>query len=283
MYYLMIIAAAIMFSFQFVFNDGFRREDGSGLNSSLKFTLYSSVAGLIVLLIINKLHVEVSVFSVLTACVYSIVCIALNYSSIKAFEYANLSVYSVFSMIGGMLMPFLYGIMCGEEFKAIRLVCCVLIALSVTMSIKKGEHSKKATKYYLLVFFLNGMVGVISKFHQFYTDMCVDSGSFMILTKITAVLFSLILLCLQKEHSFFVNRKALIYSGLHAILNSVGNLLILIALLHLPASVQYPIITGGVIVVSTLIVIIRREAITKKELLAAAVAFIATVFMAIEV
>lgn len=223
---------------------------------------------------------EVSLFSVLTACVYSLMCIALGYVSIKAFEYANLSVYSVFSMLGGMVLPFLYGIMCGEEFKTIRVVCCVLIALSVTMSIKKGEHSKKATKYYVLVSFLNGLVGVVSKFHQSYPYLCVDSGSFMILTKITAVLFSLILLLLQKEHDFSVSRKALLYAGLYSVLNSVGNLLLLIALLNLPASVQYPVVTGGVIIVSTLIVIIRKEKITRKEILAAGVAFIATVLIA---
>lgn len=280
MYYLMIIIATVMFAFQFIFNDGFRKESGSSLSASLKFTIYSSVVGIIVLLVINKLYVEVSLFSVLTACVYSIVCIVLSYASIKAFAYANLSVYSVFSMIGGMLLPFLYGLICGEEFKVVRLICCILIALSVTMSIKKGKHSKKAVKYYILVFFFNGLVGVISKFHQSYTDMCVDSGSFMILTRLTTFLFSFILLFLQKERSAFVSRKALIYSGLYAVSNTAGNLLLLIALLYLPASVQYPLVTGGVIVISTLIVIIQKEKITKRELLAAGIAFVATVFMA---
>ena len=85
---------------------------------------------------------------------------------------------------------------------------------------------------------------------------------------------------LQKEYDFSVSRKALLYAGLYSVLNSVGNLLLLIALLNLPASVQYPVVTGGVIIVSTLIVIIRKEKITKKEILAAGVAFIATVLMA---
>ena len=52
------------------------------------------------------------------------------------------------------------------------------------------------------------------------------------------------------------------------------------ALLHIPASVQYPIVTGGTIVISTLIGLIRREKITKREILAAVVAFFATVVMA---
>lgn len=281
MYLLMIIAAAIMFSVQFVFNDGYRKEAGSSLNASLKFTLYSSVAGMTLLLFINRLHFEISLFSFLTACVYSVVFILLGYASIKAFECANLSVYSVFMMVGGMVLPFLYGLLRGEEFKAARLLCCILIAISVAMSIKKGPQSKKAIKYYILVFLLNGLVGVISAFHQSYEDICVDSGSFMILTKITAIVFSIILLCLQKKRSFSVNKKALLYSGLYSVLSSVANLMLLIALLHLPASVQYPVVTGGVIVVSTLIVIFRRESITKREILAAVIAFISTALMAL--
>ncbi len=279
MHFFMIIVAAIMFSLQFVFNDKFRKENGSSWNSSLKFSLYSSFAGTIVLLITNKMYIEVSVFSVITACVYSMVCIALSYASIKAFVYANLSVYSVFSMIGGMLLPFFFGILCGEEFKMIRLISCLLIVLAVILSINKGKKSKKATKYYILVFLLNGMVGVISKFHQLFSDVCVDSGSFMFLTKIITILFSLILLLLQKEHSFSVNRKSLIYSAGYSVLNSIGNLFLLIALLHLPASVQYPVVTGGVIVFSTLITLVSREKITRKEILAATVAFVSTVLM----
>ena len=56
---------------------------------------------------------------------------------------------------------------------------------------------------------------------------------------------------------------------MYSVLKSVGNLLLLIALIYLPASVQYPVVTGGVIIISTLIVIIRKEKITKRELLAA--------------
>ncbi len=49
MYILMILVVAVMFSFQFIFNDSFRKEEGSSLSSALKFTLYTSVFGLIVL------------------------------------------------------------------------------------------------------------------------------------------------------------------------------------------------------------------------------------------
>lgn len=281
MYYLMIIIAVCLFSTQFLLNNEYRKESGNTWNSALKFSLYSSITGFITLTITNKFNFNISMFSAVVAAVYSLVCISLSYSSIKAFTYANLSVYSVFSMIGGMLLPFVYGLMCGEEFKIIRIVCCVLIALCVLLAVNREEQSKKAIKYYIAVFILNGMVGVISKFHQSYTELCVDSGSFMMMTRIFTFIFCVVLLLLQQKKNFSIAKKAAVYSMLYSVVNGIGNLLLLIALLHIPASVQYPVVTGGTIVVSTIISLIKKDKITKKEILVAGIAFVATCFMAL--
>ena len=281
MYYLMITVSAFLFSLQFMFNNGYSKEYVRGWDSSLKFSFYSSITGLVALLFINKFQMDVSLFSLIVAFVYGAVCIALSYSSIKAFQYANLSVYSVFSMIGGMLLPFVYGIMCGEEFKSVRLICCVLIVISVAMSVKKGEQAKRAIKYYIAVFILNGMVGVISEFHQMNTGLCVDSASFMILTKITTIFISAILLFKERKTTFMITKKAFLYSAMYSVVNSIGNLILLLALIHLPASVQYPIVTGGVIIFATIIDIIRKEKPTKKEIIAACVAFLSAALMAL--
>ncbi len=280
-YYLMIVIAVCLFSTQFLLNNEYGKESGNTWNSALKFSLYSSVTGFIILAITNKFNFNISVFSVVVAAVYSLVCIGLSYSTIKAFTYANLSVYSVFSMIGGMLLPFVYGLMCGEEFKIVRIICCVLIALCVSLAVNRQEQSKKAFKHYIAVFILNGMVGVISKFHQSYTELCVDSGSFMILTRIFTFIFCLVFLLMQRKKDFFITKKAAFYSMLYSVVNGIGNLLLLIALLYVPASVQYPVVTGGTIVISTLISLIKRDKITKKELMAAGIAFVATCFMAL--
>ena len=279
-YYLMISTSVCLFSLQFLFNSKYAEENGNTWNASIKFSLYASLSGFIALAVINKFNFDISFFSVIVACVYSVVCISLGYVSIKSFEYANLSIYSVFAMIGGMILPFIYGIICGEEFKLIRVVCCVLIAFCVSLSNNKQGGQKQAIKYYIAVFILNGMVGIISKFHQSCLELCVDSGSFMMLTKIITALICVALLLMEKDRSFYVSKKALGYSALYSVVNSVGNLLLLIALLHIPASVQYPVVTGGTIVFSTLFVIMRKEKITIREVIAAVIAFAATIFMA---
>jgi len=279
MYILMIAVAAFLFSMQFVFNNGFQRENGSGLAVSLRFSFYTSVWGFLVLLVINRFHLEFTVFSVLVAVVYGLVNIGFSFCSIKAFEYANLSVYSVFSMIGGMALPFAYGLLTGEELKTVRIVCFLLIILSVVMSVEKGERSRKALKYYLGVFCLNGLVGVLSEFHQSQQGMCVDSGSFMMLTMVTTTVLSGLLLL--HGGGFRQNIKSHGFCAGYSVLCSVGNLLLLIALLHLPASVQYPIVTGGVIVFSTVIALARKDTVTRREIFAAGIAFAASVLMAL--
>lgn len=279
-YYSMIVMSALLFSLQFMFNNGYQRESGNDWCAALKFSLYSSVAGLILLFVINRLCLEVTFFSFAVAFVYGIVNVALGYSSIKALTYANLSVYSIFSMIGGMILPFLYGIFCGEALSAAKLICCGFIAASVLLGADRGKQSEKAFGYYSAVFFLNGMVGVISKFHQSRTELCVDSASFMMLTKTTTIFLSLVLILMLKKKSFSVNKKAAALCVGYSVFNSMGNLMLLIALCHLPASVQYPIVTGGVIVFSTVIALLQKAHVTKKEILAAAVALLSSVFMA---
>lgn len=276
--YLMIVGAAFLFSMQFLFTSRYEAETGGGWSSSLKFTLYSGIAGLAVLFIVNGFKLSFSVVSLALAALYAVVCIGCSYASIKAFQYGNMSVYSVYCMIGGMLLPFIYGVACGEDFTLMRLICCLLIALSVVLTIQKGDASQKAMRYYIMIFILNGLGGVICAYHQ-AQPTAVDNGSFMMLSRIVSI--PVCGLLLLKRRDYKLNLKALFYSAGYSVLNNLGVLLQLTALLTLPSSVQFPLVTGGVIVFSTVFSFLRREKVTVKQVLAALVALTASVFMAL--
>lgn len=278
MSYVMIVGAAFLFSLQFLFTSRYEKETGGGWNASLKFTLYSGIAGLVVLLILNGFRLAFSPVSLGLAAAYAVVCIGCSYASIKAFKYGNMSVYSVYCMIGGMLLPFIYGVAFGEPFTAMRLICCLLIAVSVVLTIQKGAESRRALRYYIMIFVLNGLGGVICAFHQ-AQPTAVDNGSFMMLSRIVSI--PVCALLLLKSRDFKLNGKALLYSAGYSVLNNLGVLLQLTALLSLPSSVQFPLVTGGVIVFSTVFSFLRREKVTVKQVLAAAVALAASIFMAL--
>ena len=69
-------------------------------------------------------------------------------------------------------------------------------------------------------------------------------------------------------------KKANIINSLDAGMNRIANLLLLIALMHLPASVQYPMVTGGVMIVSTAICFFGKKKPSKKELISVSLAFL---------
>lgn len=275
MYYGMIVLSALLFSLQFIFTDGYKKEAGSSWGAAVKFSFYAGIAGAVLALVISGFKIEFTLFSILVAIIYALVNVFYDYAAVRAFEHANLSVFSVFSMLGGMLLPFVFGTaFCNEKITVGKIVCCVLISLSLYIAVSKEKHPKGAVKYYIAVFILNGLVGVIAKFHQMHTDRCVDSSSFMLLTKLAVIAICLILMTAGKYRFGISLRAAACCTG-SSVVNTGGNLILLAALLHLPASVQYPIVTGGVIVFSTVADIIRGTKLSAKTIASAAIAFAA--------
>ncbi len=279
--YALVFSATILFALQFLFNQKYEQNRGSDLKSALEFTLYKSVVIVIIMLFISKFRFAVTLFSIGLSVVYASACILMTYFSMKAFAVANLSVYSVFSMLGGMLLPFLLGVgFYDEKLTLFKVVCCGLIAVSVLLNLKSGKQSKKAFLYYMAVFVLNGSVGVISKIHQSSATPHTDSTGFMILSSLASILISGVWLLVKYKKIPAVKGKSLLYASGYGVFNGVGNLFLLISLSQLPASVQYPLVTGGVMVFSTIISSIRKEKLTKVDYIAAAISFAASVLMA---
>lgn len=279
--YALVFSATILFALQFLFNQKFEKVRGSGVKSALEFTLYKNIIIVVMMLIISGFKIVFTPFSVALSVVYAAACILMTYFSMKAFAVANLSVYSVFSMLGGMLLPFLLGVgFYDEKLNVFKIVCCVLIVVSVLLNIKSGEQSKKAFLYYMAVFMLNGSVGVISKIHQSSAYAHTDSTGFMFLSSLAGIIISAVWLLIRYRKLPIVKGKSLIYASGYGIFNGIGNWFLLISLVNLPASVQYPLVTGGVMVFSTIISAARKEKLSKTDYISAAISFTASVLMA---
>lgn len=280
--YVFLLVADLLFALQFLFNQQFRKRNGDGLDSTFTFSMYTNGISFIILLALNGFKLSFTWFSVAIALVYAIVLLFYSYSGLKAFSTANLSVYSIFTMLGGMLMPFAYGVIfLKEDFTLPKAVCILLIAVATAMSFEKGKGSKdrRNLKFYFAVFILNGLVGVLSKMHQSNAELCVDSGSFMATVNLCVFAMCLIFHLAKNRKVPLLPLKEVGNLACYAACSGIGNLLCLIALTTLPASVQYPIITGGVMVFSTIISIVRREKPSVKTLIATAIAFVSTVFI----
>ena len=286
LYYCLVILSTVLFSLQFLFNQRFQETYGTGMKAAQVFSLYRSGVIILMMLFIAGFKVQFSWFSLGMAAVYALSGIAMGYYSLKAFSVANLSVYSVFSMLGGMILPFFLGVLFFDEGEnlAFKIICCALIVVAVLLNIKSGKQDKKALLYYFAVFVLNGMSGVISKLHQSSTLPHVDSTNFMLWASVVSLVISFFWILIAYRRIPLIMGKNIWFVSGYGVFNGLGNLFLLIALSGeqgLPASVQYPLVTGGVMVCSTVISTVRKEKLTVREYVATAIALLASVFIAL--
>lgn len=274
LYYGIILAAVVMFGFQFFFNQRFEAKNGSGLASSMVFIFGGSIAGLLVLLVINGFRVEFTLYTLLISIVTALNMIACIFCSLKSLAYINLSLYSIFSMLGGMVLPFVAGILFyGEPLTAGKAVCFAVITVALCLTFEKSSSRKKGYIYYAGIFIFNGMSGVLSKIFQESEHPKTSSAGYSILSAAATVVIAGVILIFIRKKLPTPDKASLACLGAYGVLNKVANYLLLVALVHVPASVQYPMVTGGVMIVSTALGFFTSKKPSKKEIISVALSF----------
>ena len=294
--YLIIILAVVCFAAQFAFTKVYEGCVKQTVVTSLVMLVLTGVLGALLYLAIGKFRVDVSLISVFLALAFAVVMIPYYIISIKVLSLGSLAVYSMFMMLGGMLLPFLYGIIfLSEEITWGKIVGCMLLTgfiILQALSQKTPEGGEKGNKYLffilcLCIFVINGMTGVIAKAHQIQPKG-VDEVSFTVLSctftaGLSGILLLIITLCKRKERfaeiKTVMNWKPLLFILLLGAAMHTGNFLILKAAANVPASVQFPLVSGGTILLSALAsALIFKEKLSWKEWVSVGGAF-ATTFL----
>ena len=281
MYYAMVMAAVVMFGLQFFCNQQYERECKSGLSASMMFIFGGAVAGLVVLLAVNGMKWEFTPFTLFMASLAALDGMIFNFFSMKALGKINLSLYSLFSMLGGMVLPFCLGVFFFDEtFTLGKAICLVLVIIALALGVERKDKGKGGTVYYIGVFVFNGLSGVISKFFQASDFEKTSEAAYSVWTAVvTALISGVILLFTFRKSPVRLNTKAVLSMAGNGVLNRVANYLLLLSLAFLPASVQYPMITGGVMIVSTLLSYFTPNKPKLKEWLSVALSFAGIMIM----
>ena len=279
MYYGFIIISVLMFGGCFFLKDIYRRKrNASDTLMTFESMFIGSIVGLIVLFIINGFKIEFTWYTLVIVLLTTLNNLAFTYCSFKALKHINLSLFSLFTMLGGMLLPFLQGIFFyNEELTIGKIICVILIFISLLLTVDLKEK-KKGYFYYIGIFILNGLSGVISKIFLESQFPKTSVEGYSILLAIVSILVSFIVLFylvkVKKEKLQLLNYKTSLLCVLSGGLDKIANYLLVIALLYVDSSVQYPLVTGGVMIVSTINSFFTNEKPTIKEIISILIAFI---------
>ncbi len=277
MYYGMILLSVVVFGGCFALNDQYRRMRGSSLKVSLEASFIGSLMGLVVLFAVCGFRLSLTPFTLALAAVAAVNRLSFTFCSFKALDTINLSLFSLFSMLGGMTLPFLQGmIFYGEDLTVAKAVCFVLICAALLLTVSRGER-KGGGLYYVGIFVLNGMSGVLSKIFTEAPFAKTSAAEYSAWISVCTVVLAGTAWLLFFRRKGDGSRATWLSCGVAAVnggINETANFLLVMALAHVDASVQYPMVTGGVMIVSTLICFFGERKPCRREMLSVALAFL---------
>lgn len=256
--YVLVIIATILLSFDFALQKKYQAGEGVDISAGLKFNALNGLFTALIFFALSGFKAEFSLFSIVLAFLMALFGILYVILGFKILKGNGMAVYSLFLMSGGMLLPYFYGVLFLEEELSPQRILGVMVILIAVIFSNKAKCSIKATVLPLCiaVFILNGLVSIISKVHQINdTFYPVSSTVFVMYSGIAKFLSSSVtlLFCKEKKRavSFSSKHTPLLLSG-SAFIGGVSYMLQLIGAKELPATVLYPIVTGGSIIFSAL-------------------------------
>ncbi|MBQ8141293.1 MAG: hypothetical protein IJ038_06350 [Clostridia bacterium] len=283
-YYLLLFGACTLSCIQVMFQKATVKRYGSGLINTYRAGVISAIVFLLIMFAVGK-RITLTPFSFGLAIFFALINIVCIYFAFSVMKIGILSRYSLFLNLGGLVIPFIYGVLFnGDPLTAGKIICLVLVIAALMLNIDfKSKDSKKAIIYYLVVFCLNGLACVTLAFHQNnpWNFEIISSESF---TMLYMVIYGLMSLAIYIAMSIKAGKqepieKKWLYIGLtggSGVLYGFANLTSTICLLHVEPSMQYPIMTGGAIVLAGIAGLFFKEKITWKYIVSCILVIVGT-------
>lgn len=288
MQYAMLAFAALLLAVSFGANKGYQLICGESPKKALGFNSLLGLFTFFVFVFINRFEFSFTLFSLFLSVLMNVLLVSYSLIGFKLLKSGTMALYTVFLMSGGMILPYIFGIVfLNEPFGILRLAALALIFLGIIIANNgKRKTSKKQLLMCAAVFILNGFVSIISKIHQTETVFpTVTAAEFVMLGGIVRFVLCGTLFIVMKDknevrkpperENLFPKLICLIM--LAAISDGVSYLLQLRGASNLPATVIYPFITGGSIVFSTLAgTLVFGEKLTVRTAISVALCFCGT-------
>lgn len=312
MYYAMLIGASFLFGSQFMVTKAFEKNNGKTVRASLSFSLlYSLFAGVIffiIKLISSGTVFNLNPFSLCMAFGLSLVNILSSAIGIKTLALGDIAVYSLFLMLGGMIVPFFAGIVFLKESVSVcNLIGVAIMIIALCLPVFFGKKSKNAgeaqtdgdTKkktsvfFYVLcvfLFILNGLSSTLSKFNSVREGAALGA-EFTFYTYGIQFVISLAAFALttalgksdktqneEKQPGILFRPVAIGCGAAFGAVNGTAFLMSSVAAEHVVAVAQYPLITGATILFSSLLAFLfYREKPTALQLVQIVISLAATI------
>lgn len=311
MEYLYLAGACAFFSVQFIFSKLYQRRTDGTLHAAMWSNLLGALAMLVIFFPANLIGSGRLLFATPSAWLWGLAYAACGVvcgaCTILAMKHGSVAAVTVYTLLGGMVLPFIYGVLAlGEQPSVWRYIGTVILVVSILpplfMNGKTGTGEQRSVRSRItfavcvaLIFLTNGGVSVITTASQRDPAMAaVNSTDFLLVTAVLRMAAAAVLIAIlsAKQRRAFVPTDtrtgkpvtALVLGLLAGILfvyaacNGIGNVFNLECAKTMDASLQFPIISAACIVLSAVwALIFFREKPSKGDLISIALSIVGIV------
>ncbi len=293
--YLFLTLAVLLLAGCFAMSRFYQQHEGTALKTGFRYTCLLGGFTTLIFLGLCGFRVPLAPFSILMASAISTLVILYTLVGFRLMRSGGLALYTMFLMAGGMIVPYVWGLLFwDEEFSLLRTAGLALLIGALILSNFAGKGQKVKPTQLLMctaVFFLNGFTSVFGKLHQTETDLLtVSADEFVLLSAAMKFLLAglawlVCSLAIQKKDPPAESASApklklwslLAVILIAALFDGVSYMLQLSAASNLPATVQYPFVTGGSTIISALVgMIFFREKPSRAVVLSLILCFAGT-------
>ena len=316
--YFDLLTACLLFSAQFIFTKLFSKKTKGDLQSGLVNGAVIAVVMALYLMPMNGFSYSFSRSALIWATVSGLSSVIMTFINVRAMKLGDLSIVTIYMLLGGQIIPFLYGVLwLNEELNAIKLISVVILTVALFPPVIEALAAKKKNAgadnaasggglmfhlLCLILFIGNGMVSIATKAHVISTDAIPDTAFTMLCASEQAVLLVLILLAFAVRNAVKKKEKPissvftdivkeqpvgaktmaalLCISVCYSVCNGVANLFSQSCAHTMDSSIQFPILSAAIIVLTALIGrIFFREKITAAKAISIVLSLIGVVMM----
>ena len=291
--YLFLAAACFFFSIQFIFSKFFERRSDGSYSAGLWCSLANALCMLLYLFPKCGFRMTFSSSAIICALLYAVSMVACTGFSILALHCGKLAIVTAYTLLGGLVLPFFWGIIVYHEpltlLKGIGVVILILSMVSGLLfdawqkrkngtkknGVQEQKKEEKGTSplifhgLCLILFLANGIVSIATTASQKAAD-AISSDDFLLLCQVGIAVFSLLFMLIHaiREKSLrrvFVEISSkppmtgvnflllFVFCALHSICNGIGNICSLNCAQIMDASIQFPVIAAVVIVMGAVL------------------------------
>lgn len=259
-YYIMVVLATVLLAVDFVLQKTYQKSQGTSVKAGLRFNAGVGLGTAVLFYCLNGFSVSISLYAVLMAVGMSLCLLGYTLLGFRVLKAGNMSFYTMFLMTGGMVVPYVWGVLFLNESLSIKRVLGLLAILAaiIVSNCSKEKLSVKILFLCVGIFFLNGGSSVVSKLCQTPDHYGVVAPmEFVFWTGLVRFLLCTVLAVFVKEENAAegapaVSWKEIVWIVLgSALVSGISYQLQLVGAANLPATVLYPILSGGSIVFSS--------------------------------